>query len=127
MEQFLLKLGKGFAFVGRQYRISIDNEDYHADLIFYHIYLKRYVIIDLKRGKVRPQDIGQMNMLFRYIVGRIQHLPLAFYSQYIYVLFKNLIYQAIVSNKQLSNIFVSHFRNHSTGKGQLSNDFFLFE
>mgnify|MGYP003496276557 FL=1 len=66
MEQFLLKLGKGFAFVGRQYRISIDNEDYHADLVFYHIYLKRYVIIDLKRGKVRPQDIGQMNMYLGY-------------------------------------------------------------
>lgn len=66
MEQFLLELGKGFAFVGRQYRISIDNEDYHADLVFYHIYLKRYVIIDLKRGKVRPQDIGQMNIYLGY-------------------------------------------------------------
>ena len=61
-----MELGKGFAFVGRQYRISIDNEDYHADLVFYHIYLKRYVIIDLKRGKVRPQDIGQMNMYLGY-------------------------------------------------------------
>lgn len=66
MEQFLLELGKGFAFIGRQYRLTIDNEDYYADLVFYHIILKCYVIIDLKRGKVRHEDIGQMNMYLGY-------------------------------------------------------------
>lgn len=66
MEDFLLELGKGFAFVGRQYRLTIDNEDYHADLVFYHVILKCYVIIDLKRGKVRAEDIGQMNMYLGY-------------------------------------------------------------
>ncbi len=66
MEQFLLELGKGFAFVGRQYRLTIDNDDYYADLVFYHVILKCYVIIDLKRGKVKHQDIGQMNMYLGY-------------------------------------------------------------
>lgn len=66
MEEFLLELGKGFAFIGRQYRLTIDNEDYYADLVFYHVILKCYVIIDLKRGKVKHQDIGQMNMYLGY-------------------------------------------------------------
>ena len=66
MEQFLLELGKGFAFIGRQYRLTIDNEDYYADLVFYHIILKCYVIIDLKRGKVKHEDIGHMNMYLGY-------------------------------------------------------------
>ncbi|MDR3189032.1 MAG: PDDEXK nuclease domain-containing protein [Prevotellaceae bacterium] len=66
LEEFLLELGKGFAFVGRQYRLTIDNNDYYADLVFYHIILKCYVIIDLKSGKVRHEDIGQMNMYLGY-------------------------------------------------------------
>lgn len=66
MEDFLLELGKGFAFVGRQYRLTIDNDDYYADLVFYHVILKCYVIIDLKRGKVKHDDIGQMNMYLGY-------------------------------------------------------------
>lgn len=66
MEEFLLELGKGFAFIGRQYCLTIDNEDYYADLVFYHVILKCYVIIDLKRGKVKHQDIGQMNMYLGY-------------------------------------------------------------
>ena len=66
MEEFLLELGKGFAFIGRQYRLTIDNEDFYADLVFYHVVLKCYVIIDLKRGKVKHEDIGQMNMYLGY-------------------------------------------------------------
>lgn len=66
MEDFLLELGKGFAFIGRQYRLTIDNDDYYADLVFYHVILKCYVIIDLKRGKVKHEDIGQMNMYLGY-------------------------------------------------------------
>lgn len=66
MEEFLLELGKGFAFIGRQYRLTIDNEDYYTDLVFYHVVLKCYVIIDLKRGKVKHEDIGQMNMYLGY-------------------------------------------------------------
>jgi len=63
---FLLELGKGFSFVGRQYRITINNTHFYVDLVFYHNILKCYVLIDLKIGKVLHQDIGQMNMYLNY-------------------------------------------------------------
>ena len=66
LEHFLLELGKGFAFVGRQYRLTINNTNYYADLVFYHIILKCYVVIDLKIGKVKQEDIGQMNLYLGY-------------------------------------------------------------
>jgi len=66
LEHFLLELGKGFAFVGRQYRLTINNTNYYADLVFYHIILKCYVVIDLKTGKVKQEDIGQMNLYLGY-------------------------------------------------------------
>jgi len=66
LQTFLLELGKGFAFVGRQYRLTVDNEHYYADLVFYHIYLKCYVVIDLKTRKIKPIDISQMNMYLGY-------------------------------------------------------------
>ena len=66
LEEFLLELGRGFAFIGRQYRMTIDNDDHFADLVFYHVILKCYVVIDLKLGKVKHHDIGQMNMYLGY-------------------------------------------------------------
>ena len=66
LEHFLLELGKGFAFVGRQYRLTVNNTNYYADLVFYHIILKCYVVIDLKIGKVKQEDIGQMNLYLGY-------------------------------------------------------------
>ena len=66
LEHFLLELGKGFAFVGRQYRLTVNNSNYYADLVFYHIILKCYVVIDLKIGKVKQEDIGQMNLYLGY-------------------------------------------------------------
>lgn len=66
LQMFLLELGKGFAFVGRQYKITLDNKHYYVDLVFYHTILKCYVLIDLKVGKVTHQDIGQMNMYLNY-------------------------------------------------------------
>jgi len=66
LEHFLLELGKGFAFVGRQYRLTVNNTNYYADLVFYHIILKCYVVVDLKIGKVKQEDIGQMNLYLGY-------------------------------------------------------------
>jgi predicted nuclease of restriction endonuclease-like (RecB) superfamily len=63
---FLLELGKGFAFIGQQYRITLNNTHYFVDLVFYHRILKCFVLIDLKRGKVDHQDIGQMNLYLNY-------------------------------------------------------------
>ncbi|MCX6231850.1 MAG: PDDEXK nuclease domain-containing protein [Bacteroidetes bacterium] len=66
LQTFLLELGKGFSFAGRQYRITLDNEHYFVDLVFYHRILKCFVLIDLKTKHVRHQDIGQMNMYLNY-------------------------------------------------------------
>ena len=64
--QFLLELGKGFAFIGKQYRVTLDNTHFYVDLVFYHRILKCFVLIDLKKGKVNHQDIGQMNLYLNY-------------------------------------------------------------
>lgn len=66
LQSFLLELGKGFTFVKRQYRITLDNTDYYIDLVFYHRILKCFILIDLKTGKVNHSDIGQMNMYLNY-------------------------------------------------------------
>ena len=63
MEQFLLEMGRGFAFVGRQYTMQIGSRQFKVDLVFYHCILKCYVLIDLKRAEIKHGDIGQMNLL----------------------------------------------------------------
>jgi hypothetical protein len=62
LQGFLLELGKGFAFVARQQRISTESQDFYVDLVFYNYLLKCFVLIDLKTGKLAHQDIGQMDM-----------------------------------------------------------------
>lgn len=61
LTQFLLELGKGFAFVGRQYHLEIADNDYYLDLLFYHITLKCYVVIELKNKKFIPEYAGKLN------------------------------------------------------------------
>ncbi len=65
LQAFLLELGKGFAFVARQQRISTESQDFYIDLVFYNYLLKCFVLIDLKAGKLTHQDIGQMDMYVR--------------------------------------------------------------
>lgn len=65
LQQFLLELGKGFAFVERQQRIKTDDGDYFIDLVFYNFHLKCFLLIDLKLHKLSHQDVGQMDMYVR--------------------------------------------------------------
>jgi predicted nuclease of restriction endonuclease-like (RecB) superfamily len=65
LQQFLLKLGAGFAFIDRQKRIVIDGEDFYIDLLFYHRRLRRLIAIDLKIGKFEAADKGQMELYLR--------------------------------------------------------------
>ena len=71
MEQFLLELGRGFAFIGRQYVIPIGSRRFKVDLVFYHAILKCYVLIDLKRAEIKHGDIGQMNLYLNYFKTEI--------------------------------------------------------
>jgi len=66
LQQFLLELGSGFAFVGRQQRITLNNRHYTVDLVFYHVKLKCYVLIDLKIGELEHHHIGQMKLYLGY-------------------------------------------------------------
>ena len=60
-----MEFGKGYAFVGRQYHIHTDNDDYYVDLVFYNYILKCFILVDLKVGKITHQDVGQMDMYVR--------------------------------------------------------------
>ncbi len=66
LQTFLLELGKGFAFVSRQERITLDGDHFYIDLVFYHIILKCYVLIDLKVGKLTHGDLGQIQFYVNY-------------------------------------------------------------
>lgn len=74
LSQFLLELGKGFAFVARQKRLTFEDEEFYVDLVFYNITLKCYLLIDLKLGKLMHQDVGQMDSYVRLFdtQGRIE-------------------------------------------------------
>jgi predicted nuclease of restriction endonuclease-like (RecB) superfamily len=73
LQDFLLELGKGFAFVGRQYRLTTETgKHFYADLVFYNYILKCFLIIDLKTTELSHQDIGQMDMYVRYFEDKIK-------------------------------------------------------
>ena len=73
LEKFLLELGQGFAFVGRQYRLAVGDEDYYIDLLFYHLGLRAFVVIDLKKGKFRPEYAGKLNFYCNVVNDRLKH------------------------------------------------------
>lgn len=66
LQAFLLELGSGFAFIGRQRRLTLDGDHFYPDLVFYHVKLKCYVVIDLKVGKLTHGDLGQMLLYVNY-------------------------------------------------------------
>jgi len=70
LQAFLLEMGKGFAFVARQQRVSTETKDFFIDLVFYNYLLKCFVLIDLKTGELTHQDIGQMDMYVRLYEDR---------------------------------------------------------
>ena len=72
LKEFLLELGKGFSYVGNQVRLTLEEEHFYPDLVFYNRLLKCFVIIDLKVGKVSHQDIGQMQMYVNYYDRKIK-------------------------------------------------------
>jgi len=73
LEKFLLELGQGFAFVGRQYHVDLGEKDFYIDLLFYHLKLRCYVVIDLKRGDFKPEYAGKMNFYCNVVDGRLRH------------------------------------------------------
>jgi predicted nuclease of restriction endonuclease-like (RecB) superfamily len=72
LREFMLELGKGFAFVGRQFRVSTETKHFFIDLVFYNYILKCFVLVDLKSGDLTHQDIGQMDMYVRVFEDRVK-------------------------------------------------------
>lgn len=73
LRDFLLELGKGFAFVGKQYHLEVGGEDFYLDLLFYHLRLRCYVVIDLKVGEFKPEDAGKMNFYLSAVDDLLRH------------------------------------------------------
>jgi len=73
LEKFLIELGVGFAFVGRQYHIELEEDDFYIDLLFYHLKLRSFIVIDLKKGKFKPEYAGKMNFYCSVVDDLIRH------------------------------------------------------
>ena len=126
ISKFLLELGKGFAFMGRQQRINIGGRIFKVDIVFYHTILKCYVLIDLKRGEVQHEDIGQMNMYLNYYREEVNTegdnepigIVLGAYEDKLMVKYAT----QNISNK----LFVSKYQLYLPNRDQLENEISRF-
>lgn len=73
IEKFLLELGTGFAFVGRQHRLEVSQKDFYLDLLFYHLTMRCFVVIDLKKGEFKPEYAGKMNFYCSAVDDLLRH------------------------------------------------------
>ncbi|PIY18322.1 MAG: DUF1016 domain-containing protein [Elusimicrobia bacterium CG_4_10_14_3_um_filter_49_12_50_7] len=73
LEKFLLELGQGFSFVGRQYHLNVGDEDFYIDLLFYHLHLRRFIVIELKKGKFKPEYAGKINFYCNVVDDVLKH------------------------------------------------------
>ena len=73
LEKFLLELGQGIAFVGRQYHLQVSDKDFYLDLLFYHLKLRCFVVIDLKKGDFKPEYAGKVNFYCSVVDDRLKH------------------------------------------------------
>ncbi len=73
LERFLLELGQGFAFVGRQLHVEVGNTDFYIDLLFYHLKLRCFVVIDLNKGEFKPEYAGKMNFYLAVVDDKLRH------------------------------------------------------
>lgn len=73
ISSFLVELGKGFAFVGRQYAITVSETEYYIDLLFYHLQLRSYIVIELKAGKFKPEYAGKLNFYLSAVDSQLKH------------------------------------------------------
>ena len=73
IQTFLIELGRGFAFVGRQYRLEISDRDFYLDLLFYHLHLRCFVVVDLKKGDFKPEFAGKMNFYGSVVDDQLRH------------------------------------------------------
>lgn len=73
IQKFLLELGRGFAFVGRQVRLEVSDREFYVDLLFYHLHLRCFVVVDLKKGGFKPEYAGKMNFYCSIVDEQLRH------------------------------------------------------
>lgn len=73
LEKFLIELGQGFAFVGRQYLLTVGEDDFYIDLLLYHLKLRAFIVVELKRGKFKPEYAGKMNFYCSVVDDKLRH------------------------------------------------------
>ena len=73
IQKFLLDLGRGFAFVGRQYPLTVSDREFYLDLLFYHLHLRCFVVVDLKKGDFKPEYAGKMNFYCSAVDAQLRH------------------------------------------------------
>ena len=71
--KFLLELGAGFAYIGRQYHLEVGGEDFYIDLLFYHLKLRSYVVVELKKGRFKPEYAGKLNFYLSVVDDKLRH------------------------------------------------------
>lgn len=74
VQKFLLELGQGFAFVARQYHLEAGDDDFYLDLLFYHLRLRRFIVVDLKTGPFKPEYAGKMNFYCNLVDDHLRHV-----------------------------------------------------
>ncbi|HWB14297.1 MAG TPA: PDDEXK nuclease domain-containing protein [Pirellulales bacterium] len=73
LERFLLELGQGFAFIGRQYLLQVGDSEFYIDLLFYHLKLRCFIVIELKKGEFKPEYAGKMNFYLSVVDDKLRH------------------------------------------------------
>jgi len=121
LQKFLLELGQGFSFVARQKRFTIDNDHFYIDLLFYNIYLKCYVIIELKADKFKHEDAGQINFYINYIKKELNkegdNEPIGI----ILCTEKNNVQVEYATSGMSNKMFVSKYKLYLPSKEELEN------
>lgn len=123
---FFLELGKGFTYVGRQQKFTIDGRTYKIDLVFYHRILKCFVLIDLKRGEVQHEDIGQMNFYLNYYLEEMNTEGDTDPIGIILGASQNKLTLHYALQNISNQVFVSHYQLYLPNREQLEAEFNRF-
>ena len=122
LSNFLLELGKGFAYIGRQYRISLNGRHFYVDLVFYNVILKCYVLIDLKRKEIQHEDIGQMNLYLNYFKNEVctegDNPPIGI----VLGAYKDKLVMEYATQGLENNLFVSKYQLYLPNRDQLQKE-----
>lgn len=119
LQHFLLELGRGFAFIGRQYKQQIGARQFRVDLVFYNHILKCFVLIDIKRGEIEHYDVGQMNMYLNYFKNEQNsegdNLPIGI----VLGAYKDQLLMEYATQGIENNLFVSKYQLYLPNKEEL--------